>query len=98
MPDDQQGLYPADLAHLWTLDPSRLGPTLLTMARDIEEMPLCAACPNARWFVRDASLHVFCKEFREEMPADREKGVEMCDAYALAIAEDSAISGSGPAA
>jgi hypothetical protein len=98
VPKDQEGLYPADLARLWALEPKRLGPTLLTMAMDLENMPLCAACPNARWYTRDTSLHLFCKEFREEMPAERGKGVEMCDAYALAIAEDPAVSGNGSAA
>ncbi|MCE7796514.1 hypothetical protein LWE61_08055 [Sphingobium sufflavum] len=72
-----------DLEELWERDPAARGPVMLTLGKDMDELPLCGFCPNARWYVRDDNLRAFCKEFREAVFPSRGTGVTICDAYAI---------------
>ncbi|MFD1106199.1 hypothetical protein [Sphingobium olei] len=82
---DPNDLTTADIDALWARDPDRRGPVLITLGLDIEELPLCAFCPMARWYVQDDAVYAFCKEYRDIKYTGAGKGVSYCDAYVITI-------------
>ncbi|MDE1914900.1 MAG: hypothetical protein KGJ57_00055 [Sphingomonadales bacterium] len=80
---DPNDFYPSDIEALWKGDPKYIGPVLLTRGEDIDKYPLCGFCPQARWYVKNHTPYVFCKEFHENMPNNIDEGVTNCDTFAM---------------
>lgn len=86
MAADKRHNADATIGDRWRKNSENIGPTLLSAQADVSVLPLCAACPSARWFKMADTLSVYCREFHREMPSRADgSGVTLCDGYAIAI-------------